>query len=437
MSKVQNTHQVIDLEEWQTIDKDVTLNDKDRYMLQTLSAKETSYLVIEELRSSLRISSSHWIGVLRLDTIEFRVHPKLAGENFNLVKMIDYVADMELYRRLILSQDLKTGGYSLLEIIAWLFVESCESVLKGGLLQDYIEREDDLPFVRGRILFEQQLLKHMGRNDRIVCRYSEWESDIVENQILALALTILSKRIDVPFLNFRLNRLKQVFLECCSLNEFDYRQANTTLVYNRLNAHYREAHQIAALIIDTIGLEDIYERGRTTSFSFFIDMNALYEGFIARWLLELLKDQNYDVSRPGNNPSIIWNTTNRKSFKSVRPDITIREKGAAGLQMVIDAKYKLYDEKRVQNSDIFQLFLYAMAYTSSDKDTKPCSVLMYPSSDSRPNVREIEIRNINKAGFADVILISLNIPSILSEIGNKNTGDYSIAVRTLVNRILR
>jgi len=38
-------------------------------------------------------------------------------------------------------------------------------------------------------------------------------------------------------------------------------------VYNRLNEHYREAHALAWLILDGLGIEDLYTGGAHRTFA--------------------------------------------------------------------------------------------------------------------------------------------------------------------------
>jgi len=45
-------------------------------------------------------------------------------------------------------------------------------------------------------------------------------------------------------------------------------------VYNRLNEHYREAHALAWLILDGLGIEDFYTVARNRTFAFLLDMNS-------------------------------------------------------------------------------------------------------------------------------------------------------------------
>src|SRR5207253_7416703 len=78
----------------------------------------------------------------------------------------------------------------LLDLISLLLVRECVRILAGGVLHDYIEREEALPVVRGRFLADRQWRKRSGQFHVLECRFDEHESDIDENRLLAFALGV-------------------------------------------------------------------------------------------------------------------------------------------------------------------------------------------------------------------------------------------------------
>ena len=59
----------------------------------------------------------------------------------------------------------------------------------------------------------------------------------------------------------RVRRLLTIMSEACSLHDCDWQQTRKTLIYNRMNEHYRESHDLAWLILDGLGIEDIFAGG--------------------------------------------------------------------------------------------------------------------------------------------------------------------------------
>ena len=138
-----------------------------------------------------RSSSLPWIrchGLDRFDSFEIRINPKLPSDHLQLLRLFEFAHDFSGLATLAGSPRIRTDGDNLLDFVVQLLSEAAEQILAAGLRADYVERESDLPAVRGRILPDRQLLERFGLYDRIICRYDELEHDIADNQLLARAL---------------------------------------------------------------------------------------------------------------------------------------------------------------------------------------------------------------------------------------------------------
>src|SRR5262249_10585356 len=151
---------------------------------QELEAGDEGRLVVDELRTGVRVTARSWVGVVRFERFEVRVVPKLAGGNLGLVEMIEFATGLDALRRSSSARLLHTKNTGLMDLLALLLAEASEAILRGGVLADYVEREDEIAVLRGRLLGDQQLLRRFGQIDRLVCRFDEHEQDIVENQLL-------------------------------------------------------------------------------------------------------------------------------------------------------------------------------------------------------------------------------------------------------------
>jgi 5-methylcytosine-specific restriction enzyme subunit McrC len=174
---------VHEIAEWKTVVVErVSLSETDRRLAEELAAGEAGRLIVEELRSGVRVAASSWVGVARFEQVEVRVVPKLAGGDLGLLEMLEFASGLNALRRSSGVRTLATEGVNLFDLVALLLAESCERIARGGLLADYVETEDELPAVRGRLLGDRQVLKRFGQVDRVICRFDELEQDVVENQ---------------------------------------------------------------------------------------------------------------------------------------------------------------------------------------------------------------------------------------------------------------
>ena len=85
-------------------------------------------------------------------------------------------------------------------------------------------------------------------------------------------------------------------------------------------------------------------------------------------------------------------------------------------RVVIDAKYKLYDERGFDPGDIHQTFLYAFALGTTSPDAVPTSLLLYPATAEEPKNTRLRIRRLSGGVGAEIVGIGLSIASLLKEL---------------------
>lgn len=426
---------VYELAEWKTlVVEGASLSGPDRLLADELAAGEAGRLVVEELRSGVRVSATSWVGVARFEQFEVRVVPKLAGGNLGLVEMIEFATGLDALRRSSGARKLALEGASLFDIVALLLAEGCERIARGGLLADYVEAEGELPAVRGRLLGDRQVLKRFGQVDRVVCRYDELERDVVENQILAAALERCARRVRDESVRLRVGRLRALFAEACSPEKLNPEAARQQLTYNRLNAHYRDPHELAWLVLEgQRGVKDLYTPGRARCFAFLLDMNLLFERFVHRLFERTLDAASYALDYQRADRSIVWDADRNRPYSRVIPDLLVRSRRPPFRRLAVDAKYKLYDRRKVSPADIYQTFLYAYAFgTRSSVDASPpLALIIYPSEGSSRSVR-LRIRGANYLAGAEIRALGISIPDCLAELEASRGGPSVTLLREAV-----
>lgn len=413
MKALERTVRVVPLSEWNsgTLEGAV-LSPKGRLLATSLASEGRLY--VDELRSGLRITTTSWVGLVRFDDFEVRITPKLAGENIGLVRMIEFATGISAFKR-IRSLQKVSQGVNLLDLVVLLFAEACEALIRQGLQYDYVDRQGDLPHIRGRLMVDRQVLRRYGRVDRVECRYDEHESDIVENQVLTAAIGLVVSRVKDEGVKIRLRRLRTVFEGACAAYTGSITEARSVIVYNRLNEHYREAHELAWLIFEGLGVDELFQSQGSRCFAFLINMNNLFELFVSRWIKRLLRPTALGVRCQAKHRSIIWNATQNRSYASAIPDLLVEGGDVGSNRVAIDAKYKLYGERKLAPSDVYQLFLYAYAFGRHNEQAIPKAILVYPASFDALKEQQLEIRNVQGASGALIHALGLHIPSAIEE----------------------
>ena len=420
--------------EWETRSlKGRTLTQEDRHFVAQLPK---SRLSVDELRDGLLISARSWVGVVRFHGFELQVVPKLVGDNLGLVELIDFAAGLDSLDRYTALRTLKGSGTSLFDLIILLLVEACEKVIRSGLLSDYCEVEEEIPVVRGRLLVQKQILKRFGRIDRLECRYDEYLTDTVENRILLGALSVCAKKVGHPSVAMRARRLLAIFSEVCDLHDVDLRLARSSLVYTRMNEHYHEAHELAWLILDGLGIEDIFATGSQQCFAFLLDMNRLFQAFTVRWLGQVFAGSEFRVKPERRDRTILWNATPARPYASVIPDLLIERTGQPGTYLPMDAKYKLYDQRSIATGDIYQTFLYAFAY-GEKHPVLPTAFVLYPASSPDGGHVVLHVRRRSGTTSAQLRAVPIHIPTALSEARLDRTGSVANPLVSLIKDVLK
>jgi 5-methylcytosine-specific restriction enzyme subunit McrC len=409
--------------EWKSATIQEKFHPADQPILSLLRMNER--VEIDDLKDGIRVKAKSWVGVIHFQDFEIQIVPKLAGENLGLVNMLTYAAGISALKRYDnrrYLEILKQG--SLFDLIVWLFCDACENILAGGLLFDYERQEDSLTNLRGRLLIDKQYRRRFGQIDRLECRFDEHSSNILENQLLALGLFKAGRSVQDEFIRNRARRLWAILSVTCKIDQIDIEDVRNEIFYNRLNDHYRDAHQLTWMIIDGLGIEDLFKSNQTPSFAFLLDMNSLFEQFLHRYLREILRKNGLTIAYQRHDRSIIWDIFRNRSYSQVIPDFLISS-GNYTKRLAVDAKYKIYDERKVDPGDIAQIFLYAYAY---DQSSQPTAVLIYPTEEKSEKRASMMIRQTNHSDGARIHVLGLNIPEALAEIRAKKLGSSAALI---------
>jgi len=256
-------------------------------------------------------------------------------------------------------------------------------VVRQGALQDYVEHEGALPALRGRLLADRQIRVRYGQVEQIECRFDELETDIAENRILAAGLAVAGRVCSDVVIRARVRRLAEAFAELCSV-PVGVADAAEPMQYTRRNKHYAAGHVWARLLLAQHGIHDLYAAGAPRTQAFLLDMNVLFERFIAQALEDSAHGTPLRVERQSSTGSIIVDALTGRTYTRVRPDVLVHDNDRDETYPV-DTKYKLYDERRVAAQDIYQAFLYAFAFHPGHGPRQ--ASLVYPSDCSEVNQR--------------------------------------------------
>jgi 5-methylcytosine-specific restriction enzyme subunit McrC len=406
---------VVKLQEWETVRRPLpALTDRDRVLAEALAGGD-GRLVVEELRDGVRIRTTSWIGVVRFEAFEVQVVPKYAGENLGVLRMLTHARGLDALRRAPAVRDLATGGAHLLDLVALLLAEAADRLARDGLLQDYVAREEALPLVRGRLRPLEQVTRHPGRVDVLECAFDEFETDVDENRLVAAGLVVAGRFALHETVRRRVNRVRSVFEDACNPALLEPTWVDGPIDYHRRNQHYRDAHYLARLILQRLAVRDLFAPGDARSFVFLLDMNRLFEEFVTMLARRAFEPSGVVVRAQRRDRSLLEDVETGRSYGSVVPDLLAEWWDGSGRRhrLPIDAKYKLYEGRKLDPSDLYQLFFYAYAYGAADigDGSDRRAFILFPSSG--PARSDVRVQSADGIATARITALGIDLVRVL------------------------
>jgi len=421
----------VELQEWaDTFLPNVVLSAGDRRLAQALQGVE-----IREMRDGLYIKASSWIGVVRFEAFVLRIRPKLT--NIDVMRMLLVAGGLDRLKRYRATRDyeLRDTNMSLFDLVALLLADTCTIIARDGLLHGYVVEEDDLPVVRGRLRFADQIRQRYGQVNRLECRYDDHHANVVENRILHTALALCRRYVQHSHVRNRIQRLLDTFAAVSQTLDQNWQTVQTDMTYNRLNSRYKEAHTLAWIIMAGLNVEDLLATGSSRGFAFLLDMNPLFEKFIEVLIRHILWNDPIAVQAQLTATGHIWDAERNQTYKRLRPDLLLTN--SDHLRLAVDAKYKRYDAKKLHESDIYQTFLYTYAFRSADVDMLPSALIVYPADIPSTGTTRLHIRDSRGKVQSRLHAFGVDVPSMLDDLFNhiaqKSAPVLRDAIRYLLN----
>lgn len=353
----------------------------------------------------VQIRASSWVGSLRLTPdLHVRVVPKLAGNSLGVLTMLAItdgspLTDLPQYLRGLSDEPDEDAT----ELLCRLVVTHTENVVARGLIRNYRQQADDLPFLRGRIDAFRQATVFFGKFTEFASQFNEFDRDTAENHLLLGGVRAARRATTSASVRRRAADLERRLADVAPTLPPRRALLAATIVYGRRNAHYRAAHTWCRSLLRLGRLEDEGIGGAPEVDAFLVNMNALFERFVDWLVARAYEASDVDVQAQKRNPSLI--TVNGQYRRTIAPDLVVAQPGRT---LAIDAKYKRYDEWEISPSDVYQLLLYAQCYTGFT--TTPTSYLIYPASRRRSSPTVVELTVPAEEGPRRVRVHAIGIP---------------------------
>jgi 5-methylcytosine-specific restriction enzyme subunit McrC len=369
---------------------EVRLGPEERRALVTLRDR----LAVEWLdEGRARVSSRGYVGTVRLSanlTLSVRTKVPVA----NVLGLASLA-----YRSLPLPEavgEAALGEGGPLDWLAFLLVFEAEALVARHLRQGYVDVEQELPYVRGRIRFGSAV-REWTRPGLLVCEVSDFLPDTPENRVLRATLEALASSRLLPGLRRRV-------LEVASwLSGVTLLPASRRLLepirWTRLNAHYRPTIELCRLFLEGRGVEE--PTGPVLAPAFLFPMERIFEAAVANHLrgrfpgVRVQPEHRLDPVRGFPD--------HRLTF---RPDAVVDGTSEGPRCLVIDTKWAdpelrtRFGGHSFRNHDLYQIAFYALSLGGA-------GLLVYPKT-RRDVWARFEVRGVQLA----VVTVDLTLPDL-------------------------
>jgi 5-methylcytosine-specific restriction enzyme subunit McrC len=319
---------------------------------------------------------AQYCGVVSMGGRMLEVLPKTEQESSPddcrgmLIRLLRDASHVPVFKHLPASQRLQRDP--LLEVFIAAFLGDVAQVVRGGLLRQYREQEEDLLVVRGAIHFARQFTANANRRDRLACRFDELTADNVWNQSVRAGIWAVKPWIANAPLYRQWSELAAVFDEVHTTSVTW--QSLDRLVFSRQAERYRAAIEWVQWIVRL--LSPGLRAGANPAPGLLFDMNVLFQEAVAGALRRRaeLEDVEVETLAGEQHLAFVSGPAKRRAFR-LKPDLVLRR----GRKVVAigDTKWKRLEVGASgtlvpDQDDLYQMLAYAAAYQCADL------VLIYP-----------------------------------------------------------
>lgn len=341
--------------------KKETFDSLEKFVLE--NEKTAQYLKITTKNGFGKVlQAQNYVGVIQTkDGTTIEILPKIKNATTEkskdiLIKMLKTLKNSP-FKNLSVA-NLKSSKIPLFEIFISMFLEELAILVRNGIKSDYISKEENLKFLKGKLKISEQIKYNTIHKERFFVQYEEFISNRVENRIIKTTLQFLYNK---SKLNKNQQRIRE-FLFVFDEIEISH-NIKTDFSKIKLNRQMKDYEQVL-LWCKTFLFENSFSpyKGNDIAFALLFDMNLLFESFVYSYLK---KSSNFQDIKSQDRTHHLAYENGIGRFR-LKPDIVIN-----GGKIIADTKWKILSEDKAYNGvlqdDMYQLYAYGTKYNNCEK----------------------------------------------------------------------
>ena len=253
--------------------------------------------------------------------------------------------------------------------------------LKQGLYREYINQQEDMPVMRGKIDMPGTIRNKLAHKRVLTCNYDELSENNLFNQIIKTTVVILLRSAKVK--SEYKDDLKKKMLFFSNIDMLEPSTIRwTSIRFQRNNQTYRMLISICQLIME--GMLITTDAGEY-KFASFIDeqrMCRLYEKFLLEYYIKHFPQLKVSAAQ------IPWSVDDGVTtmLPVMQTDIHLQKGNDV---LIIDAKYykrttqSQFDKHTIHSGNMYQIFTYVKnrEYEFGEEEHKVSGMLLYAKTE--------------------------------------------------------
>ena len=363
------------------------------------------------------VSIKNYVGLIQMKNgYQIQILPKINFtnsedlENRNTKKIfLNMLRSMKDFpSKVFNNSNIQVDRMNLYEIFINMYLQEIRRLIKIGLKSDYIFKEDNLNYYKGKLLTSQHFKMNLVHKERFYVAYDEFNPNRVENKLIKATLLKLQK-LTTSAENSKKIRQLLVFFEMIDAS-MNYIADFSKVRINRSNKDYETIMHWSKVFLLNKSFTTF--SGSNNSRALLFPMEKVYESYVAKYLKKILEKDGWDVSSQDRGYYLFIEP--RLQFALI-PDIICKH---GKRTIIMDTKWKkLINNERINygisQSDMYQMYAYSKKYKTSE------IWLLYPLNDEMKEHSEISF-NSGDGTTVNIYFVDLeNIQSSLEVLRNK------------------
>lgn len=278
--------------------------------------------------------------------------------------------------------------FPILEVFIKSFITEAETVFNHGVKSDYVLKEENVPYLKGKLIINQNIKFNFADKSKFYCEFSEYSPDIPANKLVKTTLLKLMKLTSSYSSYYSINKILSHLEEVSTSSNIkgDLAKVQSS---NRLLSKYKMLLLWSEIFLTNKSFTNF--KGDNLNMAILFPMERIFEDYIAHLFTKY--SDGYRIKLQDKSYFLINHRTNNLGVKiekqifGLKPDIVINKD--KDRTKIVDTKWKLlnqFAEKRnydISQADMYQLYAYGKKYSTDKIDPK--LILLYPSNPNFSN----------------------------------------------------